>query len=152
LRRWDNRRRRAPDAPDRRSASFRHLDANFYHVGTTMRPHLPDELSCAHDSIEETLTSGRYFDLVVLTEILEHVEDPVGILRLARGCAKNLVASSPLFTDASSLDTNPEHLWQFDAPGYEEMIKEGGWNPVTFVPISFTNPGYFYTFQLWGAE
>lgn len=125
---------------------------NFYYVGTTMRPYLPENLTCSNKSIVETLTEGRYYDLVVLTEILEHVEDPVTILRLARECSKHVVASSPLFVDASAIDTNPEHLWQFDAAGYEEMLREGGWEPVTFIPISFTEPAYIYTFQLWGAK
>lgn len=125
---------------------------NFYHVGTTMRPYLPTQMSCGCKDLMDTLYENRYFDLVVLTEILEHVEDPVAVLRLARERAKHLVASSPLFADDRIMDTNPEHLWQFDAVGYEEMLKEGGWNPLTFIPISFTDPGYPYTFQLWGAK
>jgi 2-polyprenyl-3-methyl-5-hydroxy-6-metoxy-1,4-benzoquinol methylase len=124
---------------------------NFYHVGSTMRQYLPGQMTCACKPIEETLSEDRYFDLVVLTEILEHVEDPVGILRMARERAKVVVASSPLFTDHMTIDRNPEHLWQFDAMGYEEMLKEGGWDPITFIPISFSNPGFEYTFQLWGA-
>lgn len=125
---------------------------NFYHVGTTMRPYLPEEMVCACKPIEEALGEDRYFDVVVLTEILEHVDDPVNILRMARERAAVVVASSPLYTDDQSLDPNPEHLWQFDAVGYEEMLKEGGWDPLTFVPISFSNPGFPYTFQLWGAK
>jgi 2-polyprenyl-3-methyl-5-hydroxy-6-metoxy-1,4-benzoquinol methylase len=125
---------------------------NFYHVGTTMRPYLPEQTDCACKAIEDTLSEDRYFDVVVLTEILEHVEDPVNILRMARERAKVVVASSPLFADDRTLDRNPEHLWQFDAVGYEEMLKEGGWDPITFVPISFTEPAFEYTFQLWSAR
>jgi hypothetical protein len=125
---------------------------NFYHFGTTMRPWLPEQVDARCLPIEEALAEDRYFDVVVLTEILEHVEDPVNILRLARERAKHLVASSPLFADEKILDRNAEHLWQFDAVGYEEMLKEGGWDPVVFTPISFTNPAYEYTFQLWGAQ
>lgn len=125
---------------------------NFYHVGTTMRPYLPENMRVSHVDVTEVLSENNFYDLVVLTEILEHVEDPVGLLGLARRRANYLVASSPLFADESILDGNPEHLWQFDAIGYEEMLKEGGWDPVTFVPISFTDPSYIYTFQLWGAK
>jgi hypothetical protein len=125
---------------------------NFYHVGTTMRQYLPQNLRVSHDDVAAALSTDAQYDLVVLTEILEHVEDPVGILRLARQRAKTLVASSPLWTDDRVLDSNPEHLWQFDGMGYEEMLKEGGWDPLAFVPISFSEPAYIYTFQLWSAR
>jgi len=125
---------------------------NFYHFGTTMKPWLPEDLRCSCVPIEEALLRDDFYDVVVLTEILEHVEDPVNLLRLARQRAHRLVASSPLFVNEHLIDRNPEHLWQFDATGYEEMLKEGGWDPVTFVPISFTEPAYEYTFQLWGAQ
>lgn len=125
---------------------------NFYHVGSTMRPYLPERTECACKAIEDTLAEDRYFDVVVLTEILEHVEDPVNILRMARNRAAVVVASSPLFASANEIDRNPEHLWQFDAVGYEEMLKESGWDPITFVPISFAEPAFEYTFQLWSAR
>jgi len=125
---------------------------NFYHVGTTMRPFLPENLTCSHSSIEETLNEGKFFDLVVLTEILEHVEDPVAILRMARKCAKYVVASSPIFVDNTRIDENPEHLWQFDAPGYSEMLVEGGWDPITFIPVTLMPPQFIYDFQIWGAQ
>jgi hypothetical protein len=127
---------------------------NFYFVGTEMRGSLPPRTSVGHDSIEDTLAQpDRYFDLIVLTEILEHVEDPVHILRLARSRGANLVASSPLIPDdGKKMDDNPEHLWQFDAPGYSEMLMEAGWEPLVFVPVTLTPPQFIYDFQIWGAH
>jgi len=125
---------------------------NFYHVGTTMRPLLPPSLRVSCQSIEETLADDGYFDLIVLTEILEHVEDPVEILRMARSKARNVVASSPLIPDNGQLDDNPEHLWQFDAPGFSDMLNETGWEPIVFVPITLMPPQFIYSFQLWGAQ
>jgi len=125
---------------------------NFYVVGTGMRPFLPATLSVECQSIEETLAPERYFDLIVLTEILEHVEDPVSILRMARARAAILVASSPLIPDNGRIDDNPEHLWQFDSIGYRDLLTSGGWNPVTLVPVSFFAEQFGYDFQIWAAQ
>ena len=125
---------------------------NFYFVGSEMRGILPDNLSVACQSIEETLAEDRNYDVVVLTEILEHVEDPVAILRMARQRANVVIASSPLIMDNGQIDDNPEHLWQFDAPGYEEMLIEGGWQPIAFAPVHLVPKQFIYDFQLWGAQ
>ena len=125
---------------------------NFYNVGTIMRPFLPPKTEVLNQSIEITLGVDRQFDVVVLTEILEHVDDPVMLLKLARARARFLVASSPVFEGSKLLDTNPEHLWQFDAPGYSEMLKEAGWDPIVFMPLQFHIPGLPYNFQIWGAR
>ena len=123
---------------------------NFYKLGAAMRPLLPPNLRVACQTIEETLADDFQFDVVVLTEILEHVEDPVSILKMARERASFLVASSPVFLDANHLDSNPEHLWMFDANGYAEMLKEAGWDEFVFIPIHLAD--FPYDFQLWAAK
>lgn len=72
----------------------------------------------------KTLEGAPPVDLVVLTEFLEHVQDPDSILRLARQKGTMLVASSPL----NENESNPEHFWAWDGEGYQEMLKETGWN------------------------
>jgi hypothetical protein len=124
---------------------------NFYYVGGEMRGSLPSKMTVACQTIEETLAEDNFFDLIVLTEILEHVEDPTAILKMARKRANVVVASSPLFRDESRLDDNPEHLWQFDIEGYGEMIEEAGWAPITCLPVSLTPPQFIYDFQIWAA-
>jgi hypothetical protein len=124
---------------------------SFYFVGTEMRPNLPPELTVGCESIEETLAQENNYDLVVLTEILEHLEDPVSVLKAARGRAKFLVASSPLIPDGC-VDGDVEHLWQFDAPGYSEMLQESGWQPIAFIPMTLTPPQFIYDYQIWGAQ
>ena len=123
---------------------------NFYRVGVEFRPELPAELRVDCLSIEDALRDPGVFDAVVLTEILEHVEDPVAILKMARERATWVVASSPLYLDDSILDPNPEHLWQFDAVGYEEMLTEAGWTPSVFMPVHLSE--YVYDFQIWAAK
>lgn len=124
---------------------------NFYRLGAELRPSLPPNLRVACQTIEESLADPFGFDAVVLTEILEHVEDPVEILRMARGRATTLIASSPLFaSDESEEDPNPEHLWMFDADGYHQMLEEAGWGHVVFVPVNLVE--FQYDFQLWVAK
>ena len=113
---------------------------------------LPPIVRLGCQTIEQALSADGHYDLVVLTEILEHLEDPVAILRMARSRADRLVASSPLFHDDSVLDDNAEHLWQFDSIGFSSMLEEAGWEPVAFVPVHFTMPQFPYTFQIWGAR
>jgi hypothetical protein len=123
---------------------------NFYRIGTELRPILPEDLFVSCQPLEESLASPGTFDAVVLTEILEHVEDPVEILKMARVRAAMLIASSPVFLDDRTLDPNPEHLWQFDAAGYQQMLVEAGWETFAFVPIHLTE--FPYDFQLWAAR
>lgn len=123
---------------------------NFYRIGTELRPILPEDLLVACQPLEESLAVPGSFDAVVLTEILEHVEDPVDVLKMARVRASMLIASSPVFLDDSVLDDNPEHLWQFDAAGYQQMLEEAGWHSFAFVPIHLTE--FPYDFQLWAAR
>lgn len=88
------------------------------------------------------------FDVVVLTEILEHVPDPVEILKSARMAGRLLVASSPSMR-AGQVDSNPEHLWMFDQNGYREMLVEAGWEPGPHELLFFDS---YYDFQIWVAK
>ena len=84
---------------------------------------------------------------IVLTEILEHLDDPDEIVRLAREKADWLVASSPVEEPPHA--NNPEHLWSFGRDGYREMLEAGGWKPFSYTEVGFTDPGLYYTFQIW---
>lgn len=96
--------------------------------------------------IETTLIyASTDWDVVVLTETLEHLEDPDAILRLARGRSKALVASSPCMRP-NQVDDNPEHLWMFDTAGYQEMLKDAGWDDVHHTLMRFNT---MYDFQIW---
>lgn len=93
----------------------------------------------------DTLT---FVDVMVLTEILEHVEDPESILRAARGKASHLVASSP--RDEVVGQNNHEHVWSWGKDDYRAMLVSTGWKPIAYQELSFDPP--FYTFQLWVCE
>jgi hypothetical protein len=65
-------------------------------------------------------------DIVVMTEVLEHLTDPYQVLeRLRRSCARRLICSSPSRETAES--HCGEHAWAWDMAGYAEMITEAGW-------------------------
>lgn len=65
-----------------------------------------------------------YGEIVIVSEVLEHLADPVGFLKgLPDG--PMLVASSP------SLETgawhNPIHSWAWDLDGYRDLLERSGW-------------------------
>ena len=84
----------------------------------------------------------------MLTEILEHLEDPESLLRLARLKGQRLLVSSPEMRPGQ-IDSNPEHLWQFDGEGYEAMLNETGWKSVHKSHLTFRS---MYDFQIWVCD
>jgi trans-aconitate methyltransferase len=71
--------------------------------------------------------------VVVMTEVLEHVADPHRILRLIRESrdpvsllpVSGLVVSSPW--NETPANHSPEHAWAWDREGYAAMIEGAGW-------------------------
>lgn len=84
-------------------------------------------------------------DVIVLTEILEHLPDPDRILSFAKEKARYLIASSPEMRPGQ-VDGNPEHLWQFDREGYRRLLTDAGWEVVQYTHLSFTSE---YDFGVW---
>ena len=75
---------------------------------------------------EEDLDWG---DLAVITECLEHLDDPHGLVRRLGEHCKYLVASSPAFETPTSHDAC--HAWVWDVDGYRELIRQGGFRVLT---------------------
>ena len=99
--------------------------------------------------LEIAVANGQHWDVIVLTEFLEHVPDPDLILRLARQVASQLVASSPLIPPPGD-DGNPEHLWAFDNEGYNDMLHDAGWEPRVCQNLMLHGGGY--NFQIWACK
>lgn len=70
----------------------------------------------------------RLGDIVVMTEVLEHLADPHGVLRWVRGTARSLVCSSP-FNESDRVHDEC-HAWAWDREGYAAMIEAAGWEIV----------------------
>jgi 2-polyprenyl-3-methyl-5-hydroxy-6-metoxy-1,4-benzoquinol methylase len=110
------------------------------------RLEVPDLWHKVVGAIETTLTYRDLdWDVTVLTETLEHLEDPDGVLQMARRRSRALVASSPCMRPGQ-VDDNPEHLWMFDASGFQEMLKDAGWDDVHHTVMKFHT---MYDFQVW---
>lgn len=68
----------------------------------------------------------RYGDCTVMTEVLEHVSDPHGILRELP--SRVLIASSPFHETA---DAHYEyHNWAWDEDGYAAMVEAAGFKVI----------------------
>lgn len=106
------------------------------------------EWSLSRAPIEQTMGIVGEYDVIVLTEILEHLEDPDAMLRLASTKARFVVASSPEMRPGQD-DTNPEHLWMFDREGYRGLLAGNGWRTVQYTHLNFSSE---YDFQIWVAE
>lgn len=89
----------------------------------------------ARDVFGADWDSVRLGDVVVMTEVLEHLADPHGVLRrlLLRG-AKRLVCSSPW--NENPVSHSPEHAWCWDMAGYATLLTDAGWTVVQHRPVS----------------
>lgn len=67
----------------------------------------------------------RYGECVVITEVLEHLLDPHGVLRDLPPSVRFVVASSP---NNETWESRYEfHTWGFDVPGYRALFEGAGW-------------------------
>jgi hypothetical protein len=64
-----------------------------------------------------------YGDVAILTEVLEHLEDPHGVIK-SLPC-KYLIASSPF--NENDKNHPPYHIWAWDEEGYQKMISDNGY-------------------------
>jgi 2-polyprenyl-3-methyl-5-hydroxy-6-metoxy-1,4-benzoquinol methylase len=67
-------------------------------------------------------------NVVIMTEVLEHLADPHGILRRlhAEQNVNHIVASSPRNETPES--HSPEHAWAWDPAGYAKLFEDTGWH------------------------
>jgi hypothetical protein len=77
------------------------------------------------DALSDLDAVGTVGDVVVMTEVLEHIANPHGVLRRLRSRSKSLVCSSPWNENLNN--HSPEHAWAWDLEGYASMIQSAGW-------------------------
>ena len=91
-------------------------------------------------------------DLYVLSETIEHMDDPDELLRQLASCATYLFLSTPLQEQAGS--GNVEHYWSWDQNDVHAMLEQAGWTPLELeilIPQSTRHMDNPYTYQLWMA-
>ena len=64
-------------------------------------------------------------DLVVMTEVLEHVEDPAAVLGWLRDEGISYVVASSPYTETEH-EHSPEHAWAWDTDGYVDLMRAAG--------------------------
>ncbi len=95
--------------------------------------------------IEKSLEDLSYVDVFVLCETLEHLNDPVGVLKKIRKKTDRLILSTP---DTNG-DDNPEHYWSWNRDDIGEMLEVVGFRPSRFHAIHYEELPDSYTYQLW---
>lgn len=90
------------------------------------------------DFVDEPI---EWADVVVITECLEHLENPHGMVQRIGENAKAIVASSPAKENAESHDAC--HAWIWDMEGYRALIEQGG-----FTVVDHFEVGGGYDFQV----
>lgn len=99
--------------------------------------------------IEETIEQIDPVDLFICSETVEHLDDPDAVLRQIRAKTNRLLLSTP---DGEEDDTNPEHVWGFDAEAMEGMLREAGFTPEVFTTVDLRYGGGPYSFQIWACK
>lgn len=95
----------------------------------------------ARDVFGQDWDDVEFGDVVVMTEVLEHLADPHRVLRLLRERgAERLVCSSPWNEHPGN--HSPEHAWAWDKAGYRALLDTNGWDVVAAREV-----GLFYVLQ-----
>lgn len=96
--------------------------------------------------IEETIHRIEPVDLYICSETVEHLDDPDSALAAIRQKTSTLVLSTP---DGETDDSNPEHVWGWDAEAVEKMLRSAGFIPTSHTTLDLRPAGFVYSYQIW---
>ncbi len=100
--------------------------------------------------IEETIDQIPFVDLFILSETIEHVDDPGLVLSKIRHKTRQLVLSTPI--DETLAVDNREHYWGWDVEGIHSLLGQVGFEPITRADVNFYEWMFPYRFQIWGCQ
>lgn len=104
-----------------------------------------------HGPIEDTVEVIPEVDLFVLSEALEHLDNPAAVLSAIHDKAERLLVTTPLEA-YGDLWENPEHYWAWDRCGVEQLIVAAGWHISAFASLDtrpFSEP---YHYGMWALQ
>jgi 2-polyprenyl-3-methyl-5-hydroxy-6-metoxy-1,4-benzoquinol methylase len=87
-------------------------------------------------------------DLFICSETLEHLDDPVEVLKQIRQKTKYLLLSTP---HARFDDNNLEHYWAWDKDGIAELLAQADFEPIQFHLLELADD-YYYDYQIWVCQ
>lgn len=96
--------------------------------------------------IEETIKDIEPVDLFVLSETLEHLDDPAAVLRDVRARCRRLLLSTPVDNDG---DTNDEHYWSWSGRDVEDMLEAAGFSVTHRSLVDSRTYGEAYCYGIW---
>jgi hypothetical protein len=101
--------------------------------------------------IEETVDQvrDRQADLWILSETIEHLDDPDAVLKQIRAKTNMLILSTP---DGETDARNPEHVWGWDTAAVREMLEDAGFDPIICNVLDLRPGGFEYAFQIWACR
>jgi hypothetical protein len=99
--------------------------------------------------IEETVEQIAPVDLFVCSETIEHLDDPDAVLAQIRRKTDRLLLSTP---DGEDDDSNPEHVWGWDAEAVEKMLRAAGFGPYVHTTVDVRPAGGVYAYQIWACR
>jgi hypothetical protein len=84
--------------------------------------------------IEETIKQiPKIIDLFILSETLEHLDDPDAVLQMIGAKAASIFVSTPL----NDYWDNPQHYWLWDRSDITAMLANAGYVVSTYASIRF---------------
>lgn len=100
-----------------------------------------------HGPIERTIDQlGPNVDLFILSETIEHLDDPDAVLAKIRKRSKQLLLSTPINERGNG---NPEHYWGWDQKAVFLMLSMAGWKPTIRTDLCFMSVEFPYDYQIW---
>lgn len=101
--------------------------------------------------IEDTVSNLPDVDLFVLSEALEHLDNPAMVLSGIRSKSQRLLVTTPIEA-WFDLWENPEHYWAWDRQGVEQLLGSAGWVVVAFASLDTRSLGELYNYGMWALE
>lgn len=103
-------------------------------------------------ALPDSLERLEPVDLFILSETLEHMDDPDALLTQLTEVSRYLFLSTPVAESADS--GNLEHYWSWGVTDVYDMLHASGWQPIdqlTLCPKSTRDMPGTYRYQMWMA-